>query len=99
MMYLFFWKRNFRGANQYFEKERGHRLQLKYIKLKLAKAQGGGGGKMPPSNPLKTLSNDMYSGRDEYDMNGYSCPAQPMKPGIGQKRVLRIGLLCNIYRP
>ena len=43
-------------------KRGGRRLQLNCIKLNLAKAQGGqdhfqgGGGEMPPSNPLeKTL--------------------------------------------
>ena len=58
----FFLEKNFGGgANQNRE---GHRLELKYIKFKLAKAQGeqdhfqGGGGGIPPSsNPPK---NRMY---------------------------------------
>ena len=45
------------GANQYLRNRGGCRLQLKCIKLKLAKAQTGktiwGGGGMPPSTPLK----------------------------------------------
>ena len=42
------------------EIEGGHRLELKYINcenwLKLRGGKSFSGGKLPPSNPLKTLS-------------------------------------------
>ena len=62
-MYSVFFKKTFSGGQTNILRNRGgRRLQLKYIKLKWAKAQGGGGGGqdhfqggggMPPLKPSK----------------------------------------------
>ena len=48
-MYSVFFKKTFSGGQTNILRNRGgRRLQLKYIKLKWAKAQGGGGGGARP---------------------------------------------------